>query len=433
MSSASIEPLRWQASPLARRLALLAGAALVVALVTHVAEFVAFAAPLLGALAVVGMRPRPDVLEVRLEPDTARCFEGEDVTFDLVARLPAGGEELVPRITVSEGVELVEHTVTALPDGVRAEWVLRAPRWGRFVLPVTVTATAGAGLLAARVEVAALQVRVYPRPGPQKVPLRSSDLPDRIGAHIARRRGEGVEFAGIRPYVPGDQLRMVNWAASARRGRLHVTERLTERAADVITLIDTYSAHSDTTASPAVEAAVDLAVHGTAQVVNAALRRGDRAGVIALGGRLRWLRADLGRTQFYRIVDAVLDAYPSRRDRHDDRPGHTDLIPRGVLPSAALVVAFTPLLDGRIVLPLYDVRLRGHGVLVVDVLRDIPHPDPASLDPLVARVWRMERSSMHRHLAALGIPVVPWPAGTALDEVLTPLMRRPLPAQRPSP
>lgn len=433
MSSPVIEPLDWQASPLARRLALISGVALALALVTHLGEFVAFAAPLLGALAVVAVRARPGALEVRLEPGTARCFEGEEVAFDLVVRSPEPGDAIEPSITVPEEVDLVEHTVTALSDGARAEWVLRASRWGSFALPVSVTATTGAGLLAARAEVAVLRIRVYPRPSPQKIALRPADLSDRIGAHISRRRGEGAEFAGIRPYVPGDQLRMVNWPVSARRGRLHVTERLTERAADVIILIDTYSAHSDTTSSPPVEDAVDLAVHGAAQVVNAVLRRGDRAGVVALGGRLRWLAADLGRTQFYRIVDAVLDAYPARRDRHDDRPGHTDLIPRGVLPSAALVVAFSPLLDGRIVLPLNDIRRRGHGVVVVDVLRDIPHPAPHTLDPLVARVWRLERTSLRRHLAALGIPVVPWPATTALDEVLTPLTRRPPAGRRPSP
>ena len=49
-----------------------------------------------------------------------------------------------------------------------------------------------------------------------------------------------MEYADVRRYVPGDQLRTVNWPVSARRGSLHVTERLTDRAADVVVLVDNY-------------------------------------------------------------------------------------------------------------------------------------------------------------------------------------------------
>ena len=40
----------------------------------------------------------------------------------------------------------------------------------------------------------------------------------------------GVEFAGLRPYAPGDQLRDVNRAVSIRRGQLHVNQRSAARA-----------------------------------------------------------------------------------------------------------------------------------------------------------------------------------------------------------
>ncbi|WP_158887740.1 WXG100 family type VII secretion target [Amycolatopsis anabasis] len=67
-----------------------------------------------------------------------------------------------------------------------------------------------------------------------------------------------------------------------------------------VTLVDTGATGAD----------LDLAVHGAAQLVRAALRRGDWVGVIAVGDGLRWLGPDLGRRQYYRIADAVLDAAP---------------------------------------------------------------------------------------------------------------------------
>jgi uncharacterized protein (DUF58 family) len=291
--------------------------------------------------------------------------------------------------------------------------------WGRLALAVEITARTAGGLLTATLRAAAGEIRVYPKPAPLTVAPRPANLPDRIGVHIGRRRGEGVEFAAIRPYVPGDPLGRVNWAVSARLGRLHVTERLAERATDLVALVDTFPV-----ADPD-RACLDLAVHGAAEIVQAALRRGDRVGVLALGGGLRWIGPDVGRRQFYRIADAVLDATAGQPPSRP--PGGR--LPRPALPPQACVVAFTPLLDARIGLTLRDVRGRGHATLVVDVLRE--PPAGSEPDPMVERLWRLERRGLHRDLASVGIPVVPWAEWSTLDEVLYPLARRPLQTGRP--
>jgi uncharacterized protein (DUF58 family) len=418
--------LHWRPSRLAVRLGVCAAAALVAAIATRQPELIGLAAPLLGALAAGAIRRPPARATVAVDPADPRCFEGEELPVDVQLTAP-GCDQARVDLVEGNGVDVIH----AEPDGDTTHWVLSPPAWGRFAPTLRVTARAAAGLLVATADIHPLRVRVFPRPTPLTGSLSSADLPDRIGAHLARRPGEGVEFAGIRPYVPGDQLRTVNWAVTARKGgRLHVTERLAERSADVAALLDTYALALEpgaTSYPEHIRDAMSLAVHGAAEVVQAALRRGDRSGVIVLGGRLRWLGPDIGRRQFYRVVDAVLDAYPVPGDDIRSPAGHTDFVPRGVLPTGSIVVAFTPLLDSRIVLGLQDVRLRGYAVVVVDVLRELPG---AGVDPLVARMWKLERSRMHRNFALLGIPVVPWHAGAALDEVLTPLARRPLSARR---
>lgn len=404
--------LSWRPSALALSLATTSATALALAAVFRRPELVAFAAPLLGALigGARGGRPAGRV-RVGADRDTERCFENETVRVHVT--VDPGGDELVVLPAVPDGLELLERA-----SGPRETWfTVRAVRWGRFPLTVRVSGRAAGGLLVGSATAAPAEVRVYPRPAPLRAALRPDHLPDRIGVHIGRRRGEGVEFAGIRPYVAGDQLGRLNWAASARLGRLHITERLAERAADVVALVDTYPLAGTDRSS------LDLAVHGAAEIAQAALRRGDRAGVLALGGPTRWLGPDIGRRQFYRIADAVLDVAPAV-------PTQTTggRVPRSALPPGAFVVAFTPLLDARIGLALQDVRGRGHAILVVDVLRRAPH---AALDPLVARLWRLERRALHRDLASLGIPVVLWDESSTLDEVLYPLARRPLSTGRP--
>ena len=162
-------------------------------------------------------------------------------------------------------------------------------------------------------------------PSPHRNPprCRRTELLDRLGTHLTRHIGPGVEYADIRAVRAGDQLRTVNWPVSARRGSLHVTERLTERAADVVVLIDTYrSRRARRPKRPSGR------VRGAVQVVQSALRSGDRAGVVALGGgRPRWLGADIGRRQFYRVLDAVLGA----GDEFETTTG--TLAPRAAVPA----------------------------------------------------------------------------------------------------
>lgn len=420
--------LHWRPSPLAVRLSVVAATALALAVVTRMPELAALAAPLLGALCAGATARRTSTVSLRVIPREVRCFEGDSFPVRITA---TGAGELTLGVLGTHGITAVDPE--KLPAGPSIDGDYTVPRWGRFAPEILVSGTTRGRLLVATAIAHPMAIRVYPRPAPQPTPVRIADLPDRIGTHIARRRGEGLEFAGIRPYVPGDQLRSVNWAVSARRGRLHVTERLAERSADIVAVIDTYiGVDPRGTVEGPVRDALDLAAHGSAQLVQSALRRGDRAGVVALGGRLRWLGPDIGRRQFYRIIDSILDAYPTPADSERRSSSHTDLVPRGALPSGAVLVAFTPLLDGRIVLALNDVHMRGYPVIVVDVLRETPHAGVSPIDPLVDRVWRLGRGGMYRDFAILGIPVVPWRADAAMDEVLAPLARTPLTSRRPT-
>ena len=82
-------------------------------------------------------------------------------------------------------------------------------------------------------------VRVYPR----VVPLRSLPRPfhtqPSVGDYVSSALGEGIEPGDIRQFAPGDRIRHVNWRASLRLGRLHVTQRHLERNADVVLMLDT--------------------------------------------------------------------------------------------------------------------------------------------------------------------------------------------------
>ncbi|HUS14750.1 MAG TPA: DUF58 domain-containing protein, partial [Chloroflexia bacterium] len=59
-----------------------------------------------------------------------------------------------------------------------------------------------------------------------------------IGAHPARRRTAGIEFADYRPYTPGDDLRRVDWNAYARLGSLQIRQAPAEHETVLGLLVD---------------------------------------------------------------------------------------------------------------------------------------------------------------------------------------------------
>ncbi|MEV6429931.1 DUF58 domain-containing protein [Nocardia sp. NPDC051463] len=397
--------LQWRPAPLVFMLAVCAASALLLAVVSGRWQLVVFAAPLLGVLATAPWQQSPTRVLVD-GGGTLRCFETEEVVLTVAAFVETGHALLrcKPEPVERLGIEVEEAIDSGTaPAGLRM--ALTADRWGRYPLAVRISALSPAGLSVASAVVPAGQLFVYPITDPQRMRLPRTELPERLGTHLTRKYGPGVEYADIRAYAPGDQLRIVNWPVSARRGRLYVTERLTNRSADVVVLVDT----SQQAPGPATES-LELSVRGAAQVVQSTLQAGDRTAVVCLGQSPRWLRPDIGRRQFYRIVDTVLDV----GDEHIPTTG--TLAPHGAVPIGAIVVAFSTLLDTQFALALIDLRKRGHVVVVVDVLRGTPFH--GHLDPTLARMWQLERTSMYRDMGTVGVDIVAWPDGVRLDEVM---------------
>ncbi|MGW5575523.1 DUF58 domain-containing protein [Nocardia thailandica] len=397
--------LRWRPAPLVFILAGCAAVALVLAVLLGRWQLVLFAAPMLGVLATAPWQQAPTRIQID-GSGVLRCFENETVDCEVAAFVEQGHALLRITPLPQDGLGLIvedSHDSGLAPAGARL--ALSAARWGRYPVRVRVSALSPAGLAVATARATAGQLYAYPLADPQRVRLPRTELPDRIGTHLTRKHGPGVEYADIRAYAPGDQLRTVNWPVSARRGRLYVTERFTNRSADVVVLVDT----SQQAPGPATDS-LEQSVRGAAQVVQSTLQAGDRTAVVCLGQQPRWLRPDIGRRQFYRIVDTVLGV----GDEHVPTTG--TLAPHSAVPIGAIIVAFSTLLDTQFALALIDLRKRGHVVVVVDVLRGTPFVE--GLEPTMAKMWQLERASMYRDMGTVGVDIVAWPDDTRLDQAM---------------
>ena len=237
---------------------------------------------------------------------------------------------------------------------------LACERWGGYLAGgMTLRAPGPLGLIRfEQVVEASVPVRVYPAVERLRALPRPAATNVGSGNYVTRIRGEGLEFADLRPHVPGDRLRRVNWRVSARRGRLHVNEYHPERNADVVLFLDAFSDTRD-----GAGGTIDMTVRAAAALAAAYLRTRDRVGIVGFGGIMRWVLPSSGTTQVYRILDSVIDTQVVVSYAWRD----VAYIPARTLPPHALVVALSPLSDPRMLSALADLRARGIDLAMIDV------------------------------------------------------------------
>jgi uncharacterized protein (DUF58 family) len=385
---------------------------LIGALATGRPELVVMASPFAVILVAGLLTAEPPVwttLSVDVERD--RLVEGEAISLDV-------------RIVADTDVERVE-VVLPLPSGVAVAFHLprrrsrnvtlrlRFPRWGVFeVGDLYVRAHDRFDLFRYddRLD-AGRPIRVFPRTETLRALVRPAQTQLSIGNQVARRVGDGIEFAGLRPFVPGDVVRSIDPKTTARRGSPWVREHHPERNTDAVLFLDTFSdvgTGSSTT--------VERAVRAAASIISVYLERRDRVGLVSFGGVLRWLMPGMGIRQEYRIIEALLDTEVAVNYAWKG----IDVIPIRTLPPKALVLAVTPLLDERSVSTLFDLRGRAFDVAVVDV-SPVPTERPPSDDQvseLAYRIWIMERETLHRDLRRAGISVAEWRDGDDLQRAV---------------
>ena len=130
------------------------------------------------------------------------------------------------------------------------------------------------------------------RPGPGALPtalLRALqiDVSRKIEGMLAgefrsSRHGDGVELAQVRPYVPGDDVRMIEWNVTARTGTPHVRVHLAERVLVTWLVLDVSPSMQFGTAD---RRKADVAAGVALAIGHVSTRRGNRLGILTFGGQ----------------------------------------------------------------------------------------------------------------------------------------------------
>jgi uncharacterized protein (DUF58 family) len=429
-------PVTWTVSAHARLLLTLALSGLALAILTRRPEFAGVAAPPLLLLAT-RRRDRPAQVGLRVRVPPGPITEGEVVAVSAQIEGHHGygvAFEIAPAAQVVAGpgisVPPVARPATPVPaatglagagpvswDSALVRLWYQPQRWGfRPAGTLMLALRDEARLREGTLEVELPRLECLPQPARMTAPILLNRLPSRLGEHSARTAGEGVEFAGVRAYVPGDRQRRINWPATTRHGSVYLSTFAAERTQNVVVIADTTTDIGD-----AGQSTLDLVLRGAAGAISAYVASRDRVGVINFGTGVSWMPPGHGRRHAARLMSVLL-LHAGSAERSDIMTR----LPRAALPPGALILVFSPMIGRRIVEAVRDLRERGFTVLVVDVMTQAPELGRGTISSLALRVWQLEQEATRFSLEQLGVPVVRWDGLTSLDEPLAPYVRRPM-------
>lgn len=243
------------------------------------------------------------------------------------------------------------------------------------------------------------------------LPSRLARLRELDGRSAVRIRGAGTEFDSLREYVRGDDVRSIDWRASARNRNVVVRTWQPERDRRVVLVLDTSRVSAARIGDvPRLDSAMDAAL----LLAALAARAGDRIDFLA-GDRLvrARVRAAGARDIAATLQDTMADLEPVIAEA--DWAGLAGAV-NHLGRQRALVVLLTPLEPASVIeslLPVLPALLRHHRVVVASV------QDPAlgrlreqrdSLSEVYAAAAASQVLHQRRHaseiLTALGVDVV---------------------------
>jgi uncharacterized protein (DUF58 family) len=142
------------------------------------------------------------------------------------------------------------------------------------------------------------------------IELKTRRLVDGLfsGLYLSSFKGRGIEFDEVREYVPGDDVRSIDWNVTARTGRTYIKRHVEERELTVMLLVDISGSTAFGTAGRLKR---QLEAEICATLAFSALRNNDRVGLLLFSGRVeRLIPPGKGRNHVLRMVRELLVAEP---------------------------------------------------------------------------------------------------------------------------
>ena len=136
-----------------------------------------------------------------------------------------------------------------------------------------------------------------------------------VGEWRSAFRGGGIEFEESRPYVPGDDVRAIDWNATARTGTPWVKRFREERSCTLLLALDASASMAFGTTG---RSKAQTAAHAAALLAASAAQAGDPVGLLAFGDRVqREIPPGRGDAHTWRVIRAAAESADAPRGPTD--------------------------------------------------------------------------------------------------------------------
>ena len=146
----------------------------------------------------------------------------------------------------------------------------------------------------------------------RRMEVRTNRLVDDAlaGRYASVFKGRGMDFDRVRTYVPGDDVRTIDWNVTARTGEPHVKLFTEERELTIMLLIDV-SASSDF--GSVADSKRELAAEAAGVLAASAIRNRDKVGLILFSDTVElYIPPGKGRLHIMRLIRETLFFQPAR-------------------------------------------------------------------------------------------------------------------------
>lgn len=227
----------------------------------------------------------------------------------------------------------------------------------------------------------------------RRIEVRTRRLVDSrfAGEYRSLFKGQGMEFAEVREYQPGDEVRSIDWNVSARMGRPFVKRYVEERELTIMLALDLSGSSRFGTRARFKH---DLAVELAGVLALAAVRNNDRVGLMLFSDRVEHaLPARKGRKHALRLIRDLLTV--EAKGRGTSMAAAVDRLMR-LLPHRSVVFLASDFIAADVEKPLARLAQR-HDVIAVTLEdpseRVLPDIGPARLeDPETGEILEIDTS-----------------------------------------
>lgn len=147
----------------------------------------------------------------------------------------------------------------------------------------------------------------------RQIEIRTSRLAQEslAGQYHSVFKGRGMNFEEVREYVPGDEVRAIDWNVTARSGRPFVKKYTEERELTILLVVDLSASGNF---GSGVQSKRELAAEVASVLAFSAIRNDDKVGLVLFTDEIEhWIPPKKGRRHVLRVIRDILFFEPERR------------------------------------------------------------------------------------------------------------------------